>query len=38
MNGVARLNGHAVSISDGRIDGERIHFTLWHAEHCRPAP
>ena len=37
MNGAARLNGRAVSISDGRIEGERIHFTLWHAEHCRPA-
>jgi SAM-dependent methyltransferase len=37
MNGVARVNGHEVSIGDGRSDGERIHFTLWHAEHCRPA-
>jgi SAM-dependent methyltransferase len=37
MNGVARVHGHVVPISDGRIDGERIQFTLWHADYCRPA-
>src|SRR5688572_13153493 len=36
ISGTARLGRHDVVITDGRIRGDRLSFTLWHAQHVRP--
>jgi precorrin-6B methylase 2 len=36
ISGTARLGRHDVPITDGRIRGDQLSFTLWHAEHVRP--
>jgi precorrin-6B methylase 2 len=36
VSGTARLGGREIVITDGRIRGERLSFTLWHAQHVRP--
>jgi SAM-dependent methyltransferase len=36
ISGMARLGGREIVITDGRIRGDQLSFTLWHAEHVRP--
>jgi precorrin-6B methylase 2 len=36
ISGTARLGRHDVPITDGRIRGDELSFTLWHAQHVRP--
>ena len=36
VSGVARVGGHDVAISDGRICGDELSFVLHHAEHFWP--
>ena len=36
ISGTARLGGRDVVITDGRIRGDELSFTLWHAEAVRP--
>jgi precorrin-6B methylase 2 len=36
VSGTARLGRHDVPITDGRIRGDQLSFTLWHAQHVRP--
>ena len=36
ISGTARIDGREIVITDGRIRGERLSFTLWHAQHVRP--
>ena len=36
ISGTARIGGQDIVITDGRIRGERLSFTLWHAQHVRP--
>jgi precorrin-6B methylase 2 len=36
VSGTARLGGREIVITDGRIRGDQLSFTLWHAEHVRP--
>ena len=36
VSGTARLGRHDVVITDGRIRGDQLSFTLWHAQHVRP--
>ncbi|MEA2736567.1 MAG: hypothetical protein QOE14_3018 [Humisphaera sp.] len=36
ISGTARLGGREIVITDGRIRGDQLSFTLWHAEHVRP--
>jgi hypothetical protein len=36
ISGTARLGRRDVPITDGRIRGDELSFTLWHAEHVRP--
>jgi hypothetical protein len=37
LSGCAWIHGREISLSGGRIAGDRIHFTLWHHQHMRPA-
>ena len=36
VSGTARLGRREVVITQGRIRGDELSFTLWHAEHIRP--
>ena len=36
ISGTARLGRHDIPITDGRIHGDRLSFTLWHAQRVRP--
>ena len=36
ISGAAHLGGREIVITDGRIRGDQLSFTLWHAEHVRP--
>ena len=36
ISGTARLGGRDIVITDGRIRGDQLTFTLWHAQHVRP--
>ena len=35
-SGAAHRGGREIVITDGRIRGDQLSFTLWHAEHVRP--
>ena len=36
VSGIARLGGRDIVVTDGRIRGDQLSFTLWHAQHVRP--
>ena len=36
VSGTARLGRRDIVITEGRIRGDQLSFTLWHAEHVRP--
>src|SRR4051794_37495615 len=37
VRGTAHVGRHDITLMDGRICGDQVSFTLWHAEHVRPA-
>lgn len=37
MRGKARVGKNDISLTEGRISGDQISFTLWHAQHLIPA-
>ena len=36
ISGTARIGRSDIVITDGRIRGDQLSFTLWHAQHVRP--
>jgi precorrin-6B methylase 2 len=37
LRGKARIGRHDISLTEGRISGDQISFTLWHAQYLIPA-